>query len=169
MLANLILTLPHARLPDLPGRFAAVPEFFQSIFLFQRVHAGPEAIVLIAHQFPVLGELFDRIAFPDSVVTIDVVEDTAVEEEITAIDPALASLRLFVEGGNAVSVECDATKTRWRAYGRDRRQLAVGLMERHQSREIEVGDAIAIGEHERLVVLEPLLYALQTPTCLGVQ
>ena len=102
--------LPHAGLPDLPGRFTAVPEFFQDIFLFQRVHTGPEAIVLIPHQFPILGHVFDRIAFPDGVIAVDVVEDTAVEEEIPAVDPTLAGLRLFVEGGNAVAIKGDAAK-----------------------------------------------------------
>ena len=75
--------------------------------------------------------LFDRVAFPDGVIAVDVVEDAAVEEEIPTVDPALAGLRFFVEGGNAVAVKGDAAKTRWRADGRDRRQLAVGLMERH--------------------------------------
>ena len=43
------------------------------------------------------------------------------------------------------------------------------MMERLQSRDIEVCDAVTVGKHEGLVVLEPLLHALQTPTCLGVQ
>ena len=120
-------------LPDLPGRFAAVPEFFQHVFLFQRVHAGPETIVLIAHQFPILGDLFDRVALPDGVIAVDIVEDAAVEEKIPTVDPALAGLRFFVEGGNAVTVKRDAAKTRWRADGRDGRQLPVGLMERQQT------------------------------------
>ena len=42
-------------------------------------------------------------------------------------------------------------------------------MERHQSCEIEVSDAITVGEHEGLVVLEPPLHTFQTSPCLGVQ
>src|SRR5215510_7215276 len=124
---------------------------------------------MITHQFSILCHVLDRIAFPNGVIAVDVVEDTAVEEEIPTIDPTLASLRLFVEGGNAAIVKGNATKTRWRAYGRDRRQLAVGVMERHQSREIDISNTIAIGEHEGLVVREPSLHTFQTSPCLGVQ
>src|SRR3989442_13064392 len=147
MLANLILTLPHARLPDLPGRFAAVPEFFQHVFLFQRVHAGPEAIVLIAHQFPILGDLFDWLALPNGIITVDVVEDAAVEEEIPAVDPAFTGLRVFVEGGTTFAVKDDAAKTCRRADGRDRCELTLSLMERLQTPDIEGWDAVAVGGH----------------------
>src|SRR5262249_11549301 len=72
----------NAWLPDLPGRFATVPEFVQHVFLFQRVHAGPKPIVLIAHQFPILRHVFDRIPLPDGLIAIDIVQGTTVEEEI---------------------------------------------------------------------------------------
>jgi hypothetical protein len=65
-----------------------------------------------------------------------------------------------MEGSNAVAIKRNAPKTCWRAYGRDCRQLAMGLVECYESREIEVSDAITVGEHECVVVREPLLHAL---------
>ena len=76
--------------------------------------------MLVAYEFPTLSNMFDRIALPDSVIAIDLVEGATVEEEIPTVDPTLASLRLFVEGNNAVVLKGDPAKTRWRADSCDR-------------------------------------------------
>ena len=62
-----------------------------------------------------------------------------------------ADLRLLGELGDAVAVEHQTAEARRWAHGGDRRELAVRPVELEQRRQIHVGHAVAVGEHERLV------------------
>src|SRR5437867_2139642 len=61
--------------PELPGGFVVFPEGLEQLLVAQRVHALPEPGVAKRLQLAVLGEIFERLAFPLRVVVFDVVED----------------------------------------------------------------------------------------------
>src|SRR5215213_2314440 len=91
-------------LPRLPRRLAGGPEVFEQLAVAERVHALPEARVLVRHQLPVAGQLLHGLFFPLGGVAVDVVEDGRLEDEEGAVDPALAGLRLLAELGDAVAL-----------------------------------------------------------------
>ena len=114
-------------------------------------------------QLAVLGQPLQRLALPDRLVAVDVVEHLRLEHEEAAVDPALADLRLLGELGDAVAVEDEPAEARRRPHGGHRRQLAVGAVERDELGDVDVGDAVAVGEHERLVAASQRLEPLDAP------
>src|SRR6188472_1574497 len=67
--------------PNLPWSVAAVPESAQEADVAQRVHRLPEPLVAVGGELTVAGEPLERIAFPDRLVAVDVVEHAGLEHE----------------------------------------------------------------------------------------
>src|SRR5436309_6484171 len=131
-------------LPDLPGRSSRTPEFLEVHPLLDRIHAGPESGVPVAHQLAIVGQSFYRLALPGRVVAFDVVQRLRLQDEEAPVDPAFRRLRLLVEFPHLVSGEADSSEPGRRAHRGDGRQLAMGRMESEQGTNVDVGDPIPI-------------------------
>ena len=149
----------HASLtPHLPRHVPALPEALEQPDVAQRVHRLPEAVVAERHQLADLGQPLERLALPDRIVPVDVVEHARLEDEEAAVDPALSICGFSV---NSATRSPSKTSPPKRAGGRTaaRRELAVRAVELDQLAAADVGDAVAVGEHERCrrgARLEPL-------------
>src|SRR5207253_2738670 len=91
------------------------------------------------------------IALPDRLVAVDVVEHARLEHEEAAVDPPLADLRLLGELGDELAVELQAAEAGGRTHSRHGRKLSLRAMEREQVPAVDVGQTVAVGEHERAV------------------
>ena len=123
----------------------------------------------VTHQLAVFREPLDRFTLPDRVIPFDIVERPAVQDEITAVDPSFAGFRLLVKLRNLISCKTDAPETGRRAHGGDGGQFSVRLVKFEQSRQIQIADAVAVGQHERLVLADPFLQTLNSTAGLGEQ
>ena len=79
----------------------------------------------------------------------DQVEHLGREHEEAAVDPAFADLRLLLELGHALAVEPEAAEAGRRPDGGDGGELAVAAVKGDQLADVHVGDAVAVGQHER--------------------
>jgi hypothetical protein len=125
--------------------------------------------VAIADELAVVRQPLDGIALPDGVVAVDVVDRPGVEHEVAAVDPPLAHLRLLVELDDLVPLEVDAAEARRGAHGGHGGELAVRAVKAEERVEVDVGDAVPVGEEERLRRIEPAAQALQAPAGLRVE
>src|SRR6185312_4642240 len=91
-------------MPDFPWRLAGCPQLFQHRLVAQGVHRVPETAMLEGHHLAHRGEPDDRRTFPSTVVAIDQIEAARREHEITAIDEATVTRRLFDERFHSVAV-----------------------------------------------------------------
>src|SRR5438477_544670 len=96
--------------PGLPGRLVGVPEVLEQAHVAKRVHALPEALVLVGRKLPLLGQSLERLALKERAVPIDESRDLGLEHEEAAVDPALADLRLLGEMADQVGGELQAAE-----------------------------------------------------------
>ena len=78
--------------PGFPGCFTGIPKIVEQLLLSQRIHALPEALVLVGHELAFRRQAGHRAIIPLRVVIFDVVENLRLEDEECAIDPALRRL-----------------------------------------------------------------------------
>ena len=90
--------------------------------------------VPVGHELPVTRELLERLALEVRVLSLDVVEYLRLENEESAVDPALSELRLLRELDDLVAVELDVPEARRRTDRGERRELSVRAVERHAGR-----------------------------------
>ena len=101
-----------------------------------------------------------RFCFPRPVL-LDQFEHTWIQHEEAAVDHAAFAVRFFLKTSNSFAIDFECSKSpRWR-YGTDGRSPAVIAMELDRLGNIDVGDAIAIREAERLIVVDEAFYRLQ--------
>ena len=86
-------------------------------------------MMAIPHQLTVFGQSINRPMFPNRLIAFDVIERPAVENKVTAVDPALAGFRLFIEVGDLVSGKSDSSETSGRTNRRDGGDLSMSPME----------------------------------------
>ena len=89
-----------------------------------------------------------RLAFPLGLVAGDVLEHAGLKDEEGAVDPLVRVDRLFPECGDPVAGEGKAAEARRRMHGGQSRQPAMRAMEVAQSRQVNVGEAVAPRQHE---------------------
>ena len=128
------------------GASPASQSSLEQALVAQGVHALPEALVPIAPTAAVPPPALERVGLEAGVVAVEVVEQGRLEDEEAAVDPALADLRLLGELGDQIAVEHQAAEPRRRTDGGHRRELPVGAMEGEQRAEVDVGDAVAVGQ-----------------------
>ena len=135
------------------GALAGSPEFLEHVLFLQRVHARPEAEVAVGHQLAVAREPLDRLALPDRCRRrrCSRAPRAFSTKKPPLIQPSLSSAFSW-NVGDLVAVEADAAEAGRRPHRGDRRQLAVRLVEVEQLGDVDVGDAVAVGQQERLVV-----------------
>ncbi len=87
--------------PNVPGGFAAGDHVFQALFVFKRVHAAPEAVVLHREKLLTVHQAAEWL-FDEFVAGFHEVENALVKDEEAAIHPhAAIADRLDVEDGAA--------------------------------------------------------------------
>ena len=114
----------------------------------------------IGAQLVVRGQALQRFALEGHVVALDAVEHRRLQHEEAAVHPGAVAHGLLLEGPHGrrrdlsvdlVLVDLQRAEAPQRLHGRDRGQLAVGPVEREQLRDVHVGHAVAVGQHERVV------------------
>src|SRR3954451_4704367 len=135
--------------PGLPRRVAAVPEAVQVDLVAKGVHALPEALVTEGGQLAGVRQALERRLGPVDVAG-DVVEDARLEHEESAVDPALDHARLLVEAFDHVAFHLEPTEAGGRVDGGDGGEPTMGFVELHEVGDVDVGDAVAVGEEGRL-------------------
>ena len=143
---NLFLSLP-----DLPRRLAALPKGFEVNLVAQGIHGLPETAVTIGGELTFSGEALHGFSLPDGIVCIDVVDDFGRQDEKTAIDPGAIAGGLFLETGDLDVLEVNRTEAAWGLGGGERRQLALLLVMGDQLGDVDVAEAISVGETEDFV------------------
>src|SRR6185437_10109744 len=110
-----------------------------------------------------------RIALPDRVVSSDVVNGFALEHEVSSVDPFLHCLGLFMEASDRVPFESKAPEALRRMHRGNRREFSVRAMESQQILNVNISDAVSIGEHKRLIGRQPLAKTPQPSAGLSLQ
>src|SRR3546814_9316811 len=100
------------------------------------------------------GERLERRAFPGGGIAVDVVDRLGLDDEEAAVDVADVLVRLLAEGADAVRSghQVEHAETARRPYGGQGGQRAAAAMERELPGDVDVGDAVAIGETEGIAV-----------------
>src|ERR1035437_5270187 len=115
--------------------------------------------MLIGHQLSVVDKPLQRFLLEDALITAEIIEHAAIENEKTCAGAA-AGPCLFLKVGHATYGVClDDSEAGTRSDGRDRGQLPVTLVELQQFSDVHVADAVAIGQHEEIftnILLNPL-------------
>src|ERR1051325_10932058 len=106
----------------------------------------------IAHELTIARQSFNRRTLPDGLVTVDVFQRSAIQDEIAPIDPSVGAFWLFVEFGHLIAVECDSAEAGRGAHGSYGDQFPVRIVESEKGGYIQIGDAVAISQHERVFV-----------------
>ena len=150
------------------GAFAGLPQLFEVIFLAQGIHAGPEAGVAVSHELVVLSEPFNGLALPDRFIAGDVIDRLALQHIEPAVDPALVTMRLFLEAGNQVLVVLQTAESSRRQHGGNRGKLPMGIVELDECLDVDVCNPITVRKEKRLVHFKPLLQTPQASPGLGV-
>ena len=78
------------------------------------VHALPIAFMVICHQFTHLRRPLKRFAFECGLIILNQIKKVGLDDEITAINPTLASLSFFSERNYFVAFHFQFSKTRYR-------------------------------------------------------
>src|SRR3954468_2762643 len=120
----------------------------------QRVHALPEPGVPVRHQLAVARDVRERLALPCLRIVDEVLANPRLADEESAADPVVEALRLLEELVHLLAVEIHVAVEGDRPDDRYRDQLAVRAVELEQTAQVDVRDAVAVGEHERPVVEE---------------
>src|SRR5439155_20140931 len=105
--------------PYFPGRASLLPQVLQETLIAQRIHALPEAFVLIRGKLALGCQPLQRVSFETAVIVLEVIKYRRLEDHETAIDPAFADLWFFRKiNHHAVAVKDQTAKARGRTYCR---------------------------------------------------
>ena len=119
--------------------------------------------MLVAHELPFRRQTAQRLLLEYAIVTRQIVKDLRLEDHIASIDWRAVHLRLLAEGMDGiVAADIQDTLRLVLQDRRERRQLAMRLMELDEFADIDVTDAIAIRHAERLIA-DIRLDALDAP------
>src|SRR5690606_30238130 len=121
-----------------PARF---PQFFEMVFVAQRVHRLPETVVFEGRNLIIARQVFHRLAFPDGFITRDIREYSRFEYEETAVNPAAVS-GLFVERDDGFAFQPEQSETARRLRGGDGGELFLRAMKLDGRRNIHIAHAI---------------------------
>src|ERR1043165_9467883 len=145
------------RSPDLPRRFAPPPVLLQHLLVPQGVHRLPESAVAVRGELAVPGQLAERLPLPDGLVAVDIGDRARLENEEPAVDPRPVPGGLFVEllDSGPARGDGDRAEPAGRLDRGHRRPAAFAAMEGDQLGDVDVADAVAVGEAEGAVLEEP--------------
>lgn len=131
-------------------------------FVAQGVHRLPEAVVAIGGELAFVGQALHGFALPDGGVAIDVVDDLGGEDEEAAVDPGAVAVGLFLEAGDLGFRQVEGAKAAGGLGGGQGGQFALFTVEGDQGGDIDVADAVTVGEAE-IVTVKVGANALEAP------
>src|SRR5450759_5639445 len=108
----------------------------------------------VRHQFAISRKAFKGPAFQHAVValTFQIIQNFAVEYKKAGVYPSIR-LRFFREMRHAaIGFNVYYSETRYRAYGGQGRQFAVGTVKREEGGNVDIRQPVAIRQHESLGV-----------------
>src|SRR5581483_3736042 len=111
----------------------------------------PKSRVAIGDKLAVVNQSFQQIGFKHIAVVGEIFEDSRLEHHETAVDPALVDLLLFAKADRLVAIERDAAKSGGRTNRGNRGKSFPGTVVCDHLVQIDIGDTVAVGEHERFI------------------
>src|SRR6266852_3120966 len=130
---------------------ASTPHGFELVLVAQRVHRLPEAQVVKSRQLTFTSQPFHRFTFPDGVVAFDIVDYFGRQNKKPAIDVCAVACGLLAEICHHIAGKLQRAKAPWRRHRGDRREPAFRLVESQQLLDVDVRDAITIGEEKIMI------------------
>lgn len=121
----------------------------------------------IRDELAVGGQLLHRFPSPVDVAG-DVVEDLRLQDEVTTVDPALGHLRFLVESFDERAVQAELPEPSTWVNCCDGGQPLAASVELDECRQIDVGNTVTVGHHERRVT-EVVAHLEQATSSLTVQ
>ena len=137
--------------PGFPWWVAFVPELVEHAGFAVGVHGLPEAGVAVGGELSVCGELGEGGFFEDA-VGVEVVQGFGLHDEEADVDPAF-DLGFFAETGDVVGVvDVHDPESTQGLHGGDGGEGALLLVEGDEFGDVDVGEAVAVGDEEGCVV-----------------
>src|SRR5262249_43544706 len=140
--------------PCFPGCPAACPEALEQVALPHGVHRLPEAVVMEPAEFIAAGEALEWRQLPTRRIALDEIEHPGREHEEAPIDPSAVARRLPGEARGPLALQDGGAEGTGRSHHRHGRELAMSAMKRDLLGDIDVGETVAVGHAERLVIRE---------------
>src|ERR1700733_13293000 len=131
-----------------PPRCARAPQLIEMVAVAKRIHRLPEAFVPVAGELAVAGERAHRLLLPHGVGAPDVAADLGGEHEEAAVHPAAVAARLLFEPAHQPVLDLERAEAPGRLYGGHRRARPLLAVKGDPRGDVDVGDAIAVGEAE---------------------
>ena len=107
--------------------------------------------MLIHAQLILRRQRIERLALECELVVFEVVENTAIQDKIAAADPRLGGRRLLRHALHRASVDAQLAEPTHRMHARERCQPTAFAVEPRRLVEVDVRDAVAIGDEEIFV------------------
>ena len=107
--------------------------------------------MLIGRKLAAGGERLQRTPFPDAVVARNQVEDRRLQDEEAAVDEGAVAGGLLLEGANRAPLDFQRAVAAGRLDGGDGRLPGFPAVEGQRGGDVDVADAVAVGEEERAV------------------
>src|SRR5690606_20852515 len=128
------------------------------VLVAERVHRVPEAIMLEGHQFTLLRESDQRLGLEAGGIPLDQIDTCRGKDEETPIDEAAIAARLCRKAGDAGPPALESTVASRRPYCRDGGVATMSAMKCDFRADIDIGEAISIGETESLFPLQVIAH-----------
>jgi uncharacterized protein YcsI (UPF0317 family) len=104
------------------------------------------------HQLPFGGKAGQRFFFPDRRIPCNPVQHTRRQHEKAAVDPAPVAARFFLKSVDAVALGNQRAIAARRLNRSDRGVAAMIAMKLYECADVDIGQAIAVGQAEIVVV-----------------
>src|SRR5690606_35769184 len=113
----------------------------------------PEPTMGVGGELTVVGELFEGFLLPACLVVFDEVNGFGFDDEESAVDPGSVAAWFFAEAADLVFafLQADRAKPAGRFYGGHGAEGFLFAVEFQQFIDIDVTDAVTVGEAERFV------------------
>lgn len=155
-------------LPGFPRGFTCLPEFFQKILVAQGIHWLPETLVPPDRELSLAGKCFERGRFPRCVIPVNEIDCLGRENEKPCVDHAVAAVRLLVEAGDHRVFDFQCAETPGGGGCGDCTQGTLLAMKGDGSRDVDVANAVTVGEAEVCFSCEIVANPFETPASLRV-
>src|ERR1700733_5557497 len=134
---------------DGPRGLARFPKLIEVFAVALGVHCVPKAAMLANAQLAIARQIHKRLSLQHACfVLAEVLEDVALEEKITAIDPVIGKIWLFRELDDLIVLQFQFSEPRRWVDTEDRADLALLHMKLEFIKQIGIGDPVAVGHRE---------------------
>src|SRR5216684_3397474 len=131
------------RLPDFPRRRATRVQIVQVLLVLERVHRGPEPVVAVRDQPPLLDQPTEGLVH-QLLPLPEILEDVALEDEVASVDPNRTLVHVLNPGHYVPVAQRDDVKTQARPDAHETRDRVVTTKVVDLTMQREVGETIAV-------------------------